>query len=226
MKMLLTDNGHPFSGSRLVHDLRNAYQDLLPRYITLVAVNNVEAPANLAITLLGDVETPLLSIDLPSGGPHTVLRRLPLLPGSALQVIAAPSVHCFGWSELEPSLRAQTPSAFSAPRRGLLLSEDAEGQPRADALETIHVLTEEVHEVSLFVDMTSTVDEEEAPPAQQLEVRFFGATNAYTTLMVRGPQVAYQLLDAVPMRGPGRIEISWTGTEQCTSFAYGTVIRR
>jgi len=224
MKMLLTDNGHPFSGSRLVQDLRNASQDVLPRYITLIAVNNEEAPANLALALEGEEVTPLLSIDLPSGGPFTVLRRLPLLPGSALRVTTAPSVHCFGWSELEPGLRAQTPSAFFASNpRGVLLSEDAEGELRTEAIETLHVLTEEVHEVSLIVDMTDAVEE---VVEQQIELRFYDTTDTYASLVVRGPQVAYPVLDGVPMRGPGRIEAAWTGTDQCTSFAYGTVIRR
>jgi hypothetical protein len=224
MKMLLTDNGHPFSGSRLVQDLRNASQDILPRYITLIAVNNDEAPANLTVSLEGEAVTPLLSIDVPSSGPVTMLRRLPLLPGSALRVTAASSVHCFGWSELEPSLRAETPSAFFAPPRGVLLSEDAEGEVRTEALETLHVLTEEVHEVSLIVDMTDTV--EEAVEQQQIELRFYDTLDAYTALVVRGPQIACRLLDGIPMRGPGRIAASWTGTGLCRSFAYGTVIRR
>lgn len=217
MKMLLTDNGHPFSGSRLVQDLRNANQDHIPRYITLMAVNNDEEPANLTVSLEGDAPTPLFSIDLPSGGPLTVLRRLPVLPGSALRVTAAPSVHCFGWSEVEPILRAQTPSAFSLP------ADEARGPLLSDELESLHVLTEEVHEVSLVVDMTDDVAGDEA---QQVEVRFYNAANAFTSLIVRGPQLAHRLIDGVPMRGPGRIRAQWTGTEACKAFAYGTVIRR
>lgn len=221
MRQLLTDDGLPFSGSRVLQDQRDVIHPgvrHVTRYITIYAVQTGElATADVDVTLLDgelDEEVLLATTEVKklatAGDITTVLERYPMRGPVGLRVDADPTVMCFGFVELDPSEERAFPNAL----RHELFSLTPQNGLVGDTAQTVHLFSPiALHEITLMVDV---------PPQRSVELRFV-SENDEVSFEIVGPLAAFQLLERIPVLTSGRID-ALAAEGPCA--VYGYIVRR
>jgi hypothetical protein len=230
MRLPLTTTGLPFSGDRIIQDLRSLDEEdrETPRYVTLFALNTrTDEPNPLALGLLSDDEHELFTLSLPPFEPASkvvrVLERFPLMGASALHVNAGDEVLCFGFVEIEPVDRPALPTPFMP---GDTFTEPASERRLALGTEqTIHSLSDtEIHDVSLVLDANGFYADAGVIPT--LEVLFDNLDGETTSFTFAGALQSFSIFKNIPMRGPGAIRVRLDPDSEVIWHAYGTFVRR